>query len=82
MTKTTPIRIGSMAFARYLNMTHRTATVVKIQDTLISRTSVRPFKTLITLEYLDDGSTADMDLSFFRSNWQSAGTTRFGAVDR
>jgi hypothetical protein len=80
MTETSPIEVKRMCFAKYSSMTHRTATIVKIEDSF-SRNSLRPFKTLITIEYMDDGTQASMDLSFFKSNWK-AGTKSWGRVIR
>jgi hypothetical protein len=80
-TERIPIEVNRMVFARYQTMTYRVATIVKIEDCLTSRTARFPFKTLITLEYLADGTHASMDLSLFKSQWKS-GTKPWGAVRR
>ena len=78
--ETIPIEVKRMAFAKYESMNYRTAQIIKIEDEL-TRGVRWPFRTLITLEYTADGTTASMDLSFFKSNWKS-GSKPWGRVVR
>lgn len=62
--------VGLTIAAKYPTMTHQGATVIKIEDCLTSRTSLRPLKSLITVRY-DNGVEAAMDLGHLRSYWRA-----------
>ena len=61
--------VGQTIQAKYSTWPQQTAKVLRYSDCLTSRTALRPFKTLVTVEY-PNGQTADMDLSFLRCNWK------------
>jgi len=73
------IEAGTMVFAKYPNMRYRVATIVEVGDVFNGHGTLRPFSTLVTLEYLEDGTQASMPLSFFKSNWKS-GTRPWGSA--